>query len=122
MNYDEFLDSVQERARLSDRTEAERTSVAVLQALCDRLTSDETHDLLAQLPYQLKTAVIVSRSPQPISAGEFVDLVAREVDLSPDEARNRIRAVFATLREAVSWGEFQDVLEELDPDYADLLA
>jgi uncharacterized protein (DUF2267 family) len=30
--------------------------------------------------------------------------------------------VFATLRQAVSWGAFEDVLEQLDPDYADLLA
>jgi uncharacterized protein (DUF2267 family) len=32
------------------------------------------------------------------------------------------RAVFGTLREAVSWGELEDVPLELDPEYADLLA
>jgi hypothetical protein len=30
--------------------------------------------------------------------------------------------VFGTLREAVSWGELEDVPLELDPEYADLLA
>jgi hypothetical protein len=30
--------------------------------------------------------------------------------------------VITTLREAVSWGEFQDVLEEVDPEYADFVA
>jgi hypothetical protein len=30
--------------------------------------------------------------------------------------------VFATLRAAVTRGEFEDVLEQLDPEYADLLA
>jgi hypothetical protein len=30
--------------------------------------------------------------------------------------------VFGTLREAVSWGELEDVVLQLDPEYADLLA
>jgi uncharacterized protein (DUF2267 family) len=122
MKHDEFLKRVQQRAGMSDRSEAERTSVAVLQNLCDRLTGDEADDLLAQLPYQLKTAVIVSPSAQQMSADEFVARVADDLELSPDEARDRIRAVFGTLREAVTPGEFDDVLAQLDPAYADLLA
>jgi hypothetical protein len=43
------------------------------------------------------------------------------LDVSADEARKRIRAVFGTLREAVSWGA-GGLLLELDPEYADLLA
>jgi uncharacterized protein (DUF2267 family) len=39
-----------------------------------------------------------------------------------DEARARIRALLATLREAVTRGELEDVLAQLDPEYADLLA
>lgn len=38
--------------------------------------------------------------------------------MSPDEARIRIRAVFGTIREAVTPGEFDDVAQ-LDPEYAD---
>jgi uncharacterized protein (DUF2267 family) len=38
------------------------------------------------------------------------------------EAKQRTQAVFATLREAITLGEFRDVLEQLDPEYADLLA
>jgi uncharacterized protein (DUF2267 family) len=45
MQNDEFVEKVAERAGL-ERNEAERTSVAVLQALCDRLTGDDAHDLL----------------------------------------------------------------------------
>lgn len=48
--------------------------------------------------------------------------MARDLDITPDEARSRIRAVFGTLRRAVTWGEFEDVLAQLDPEYADLLA
>lgn len=57
-----------------------------------------------------------------MTAAEFVERVARVLELEPEEARTRVRAVFSTLREAVSWGEFQDVFEQLDPEYADFLA
>lgn len=66
--------------------------------------------------------MIVSPSAQPTSANEFLDRVARQLEISPEEARSRIRAVFGTIREAISRGEFVDVLEQLDPEYADLLA
>lgn len=122
MKYGDFVDRVAERAGLSDRAEAERTVVAVLQELCDRITGDEAWDLLAQLPAQLKEAVIISPAAVPLTADEFVERVARELELSPEEAPNRVRAVFGTLREAVSWGELEDVLAQLDPEYADLLA
>lgn len=121
MSFDEFLGEVERRAGIS-REDAERTSIAVLQELCDHLTGDEAPDMLTQLPYRLKTTLIVSPSPLRISKDEFVERIARELEVPADEARTRIRAVFATLRQAVSWGAFEDVLEQLDPDYADLLA
>jgi hypothetical protein len=34
----------------------------------------------------------------------------------------RTRSIFAPIYEAVRLGEFRDVLEQLDPGYADLLA
>ncbi len=122
MKHDEFVDRVAGRAGISDPAEAERAAVAVLQELCDRITGDEAWDLLAQLPAQLKTAVIVSPSALPLGADEFVDRVARELDVSPEEARAHVRAVFGTLRETVTRGELEDVLAQLDPEYADLLA
>jgi uncharacterized protein (DUF2267 family) len=66
--------------------------------------------------------VIVTQAAIPLTADEFVERVARDLELEPGESRKRVRAVFSTLREAVSWGEFQDVLEQLDPEYADFLA
>jgi uncharacterized protein (DUF2267 family) len=122
VKYDVFVDRVAERAGLADRGEAERTAVVVLQELSDRITGDEGWDLFAQLPAQLKTAVIISPAALPLSAEEFIERVARELELSPEEAHSRVRAVFGALREAVTWGELEDVLAQLDPEYADLLA
>ena len=122
MKFDEFLDRVQERTGLDDRAEVERTVVTVLQALCDRITAKEARDLLAQLPAKLQTSVTVTIAQMPMTRDDFVERIGGELHVSHGEARNRIRAVFATLREAVSWGELEDVILELDPEYADLLA
>lgn len=66
--------------------------------------------------------MIVSPAAIELSRDEFVERVAEELDVAPGEARDRVRAVFATIREAISPGEFRDVLEQLDPEFADLLA
>jgi uncharacterized protein (DUF2267 family) len=122
MSYDEIVKRVHERAGLAERFDAEATTIEVLQELCDRLSGKEAHDLLSQLPGELQRAVIVSPNPLPIDRDTFVENIARELRIPNDEARKRIRAVVGTLREAVSWGEFQDILEELDPEYADFVA
>jgi uncharacterized protein (DUF2267 family) len=122
VKFQDFIRNVGERAGIADRFEAEKTSVVVVQALCDRLTGKEAIDLLAQLPGMFREMIIVSPAALPISIDDFVGRVAEELGIPPDDARSRIRAVFATLREAVTPGEFRDVLEQLDPEYADLLA
>jgi uncharacterized protein (DUF2267 family) len=122
VKYDEIVRRVQERSRIADRSDAEGTLIEVLQELCDRLSGKEARDLLAQLPGELQRAVIVSPSPLPVDHDTFIANIGRELGISDEEARKRIRAVVSTLREAVTWGEFQDVLEELDPQYADFVA
>jgi len=122
VKFEEFVRRVGERAGIADRFEAERTAVVVLELLCDRLTEKEAHDLLSQLPALFNELVAYTPAQLPITADEFVDRVAGSLRISPSEARTRIRAFFTTLREAVTRGELQDVVELLDPEYADLLA
>jgi len=122
MKYTEILEALQKRAGLDDRYEAERTLDTVLRTLSDRLTGDEADDLLAQLPSQLQETIPVTRAAMPMTPQEFVQRVSRQLGVSEAEARERIRAVFAVLRQAVTRGEFEDVMAQLDPEYADLIA
>jgi uncharacterized protein (DUF2267 family) len=122
MKYHEFRKAVEERAGIDDPEEAERTAVVVLQALADRLTGGEADDLLAQLPEPLKSTIKVTEAADPMDPDEFVDRIARELQLPHADARDRVRAVFSVLREAVTPGEFEDVLSQLDREYVDLLA
>jgi uncharacterized protein (DUF2267 family) len=57
-----------------------------------------------------------------MGADDFVRRIGRELGIPEDEARDRVRAVLAVLREAVPRGELEDAIAQLDPEYAHLLA
>jgi uncharacterized protein (DUF2267 family) len=122
VEYDDIVDQVQERTELESRVEAERSFLVVLQLLCDRLSGDESWDLLAQLPAKAKKSVLITAVPVRVTREELVARAARQLAVPIEEARERLRAVFATLREAVTGGELDDVIRELGGEWADLLA
>jgi uncharacterized protein (DUF2267 family) len=115
--------TVAARAGVSRRY-ADEIILATLTALGERITPDETKDLLAQLPKKYKQHVNAVSNPNAMSADEFVARVAElegERAPSADDARVHVRAVFVTLTEAVNTGELRDVLEQLSDDFAPLL-
>jgi uncharacterized protein (DUF2267 family) len=122
MKYDQMVKAVDERAGTGDRAEAERTLRVVVQALADRLLGGEADDLLAQLPEPLKSEIRITDEADPMNPQEFVERVARDLGLPEDEARDRVRAVFGTLHEAVTEGEWEEVVGQLDKQYAALIA
>jgi uncharacterized protein (DUF2267 family) len=122
VKYDQMVKAVEERAGLGDRAEAERTLRVVVQALADRLLGGEADDLLAQLPEPLKSEITVTPQADPMNPQEFVERVERDLGVPEDEARDRVRAVFGTLHEAVTEGEWEEVVGQLDRKYAELIA
>jgi uncharacterized protein (DUF2267 family) len=122
VKYDQMVKAVEERAGIVDREDAERTLRVVVQALADRLLGGEADDLLAQLPEPLKSEIRVTDEADPMKPQEFVQRVARELDLPEEEARDRVRAVFGTLQEAVTEGEWEEVVGQLDRKYAELIS
>jgi uncharacterized protein (DUF2267 family) len=118
MNYETFIDRVGRRAGVP----AERAEVltrAALHTLSDRLTAGEAMDLAAQLPKKLQMPLRPQReTAERFSLAEFTRRTAERAGVDQAIAENGIRAVFATLREAVSGGEFDDVLAQLPPDFA----
>ena len=122
MKYDRMVKAVEERAGLGDWAESERTLRVVVQALSDRLLGGESDDLLAQLPEPLKSEITVTPLADPMNPQEFVERVARDLGLPEEQARDRVRAVFSTLHEAVTEGEWEEVVGQLDRAYAELIA
>jgi uncharacterized protein (DUF2267 family) len=119
---DEFIKAVAERAEIS-RGDAETATTTALATLGERLDPGEATDLAAQLPGELggplRRAV---RDPEVFSAADFIHRVAERRGIAPNDAEKRVRAVMATLQEAVSAGEVEHVLSQLPTDYLELMA
>ncbi|MFJ6198887.1 DUF2267 domain-containing protein [Micromonospora sp. NPDC092111] len=123
MNYDTFVDQVARRTR-TDPERAVALTHATLATLAERLTGGEVLDLATQLPAPLRLALRPSPSTEAadrFGAAEFVARVGQRADLDEPAARDVVRAVFVTLREAVSGGEFDDVVIQLPRDYRDMV-
>jgi uncharacterized protein (DUF2267 family) len=123
MNYDTFVDQVAQRTRTSSERAVELTR-ATLETLAERLTGGELLDLAAQLPKPLQLVL----KPTPgleaadrFGAAEFVARVGQRAGVDANAARDTVRAVFTTLREAVSGGEFDDIVVQLPRDYREMV-
>jgi len=123
MNYETFVDKVAQRARTSPERAVGLTR-ATLETLAERLTGGEVLDLAAQLPKPLQRIL----KPHPdteaadrFGAAEFIARVGQRAGVDGNAARNAVRAVFTTLREAVTGGEFDDVVVQMPRDYRDMV-
>jgi uncharacterized protein (DUF2267 family) len=126
MQNDEFVKAVRERTDLESDEEAEQTAFIVLNALAERISSGEAGDLYAQLPDPLKTRLLAhlptDDAARRLSADDYVRRVASALNVDEETAEQRIRAVFDVVRKAVTQGEFEDVLSQLDRSYRGLVA
>jgi uncharacterized protein (DUF2267 family) len=116
-----FTEEVAERAGI-DRHEARLATEAALQTLGDRISGGQADDLAAQLPPEMRAPLERGKEETngaavPMSLAEFVRAVAEREGVSPKQAREHARAVFATLREWVSEEELSDTFAQLPNDY-----
>ena len=122
MKHGEFINHVAERAEVP-KDLAETLACETLRTLADRLAGGEPHDLASQLPQELK-ACMEPASPEGHRFGpdEFLARVASAADVDREKATRGVRAVMATVREAVTPGEFDDVVAQLPDEYRALIS
>jgi uncharacterized protein (DUF2267 family) len=121
VQYDEFIRSVAEGAGIS-REDAERLTAATLRTLAERITGGEAEDLAAQLPEELKPYLTgVEEEAERFDVDTFIARVADRAGTDPDQALAHVGAVFATLREAVTAGELDDIAAQLPDGLRDLV-
>jgi uncharacterized protein (DUF2267 family) len=121
-----FFERVAERAGL-DPDVARDATEAVLETLGERIAGGEVEDLIARLPLTLHDAL---RRGEERSGGKatrmgvdaFVRRVAEREGVDLDTARDHVRAVMRTLRDAVGSDEFSDVTVELPDEYVSVLS
>lgn len=127
MNATAFYALVMETLEIDDRAKGRAITAAVLQALRDRLTSDEARHARAQLPRPLKRVWDfghdVDQRPIRMHRREFYARVRKEADLRSElEARDGTLAVFAALKEQLSPGEADDIAAQLPKDLKEVWA
>lgn len=122
MEYDAFLAKAAERSGVSPDV-AETLTRATFEVLADRISGGEAQDLAEPLPEPLKSWL---RTDEEIAKGygpnSFVRRVADRAEVPHELAEAGIRAVLATLREAVGDQEFRDATAQLPREYDVLLS
>jgi uncharacterized protein (DUF2267 family) len=117
MKYDEFIARVAENVGVSS-AEAEKLTSATLETLAERITGGEARDLAAQLPLPLQNTLLpASEEAEGFSFNEFVRRTAERAGMDAGVAEIAVDAVLVTLRDAVTPGEFDDVLSQLPQDF-----
>ena len=121
MQFEEFVHEVADRTGVS-RDDAEFLVRATLRTLAERLSGGEAEDLRAQLPKQLQAELIPPQEEaQGFDVEEFARRVAARSGIDEADAGAGVVAVLSVIRDAVTPGEFGDVLAQLGRDFADLV-
>ena len=120
MKHGEFIKHVHERAGVP-KDMAGTLTRATLETLADRLAGGEPHDLASQLPPELQHYVRPGEKvPERFGVEEFIGRVAAAAKVDGETARRGVRAVLITVREAVTPGEWDDVMAQLPAEYSEI--
>ena len=121
MQYQEFVERVENRIE-PENTGASGTAIAAtLDTLSERISGGEASDLAAQLPTELKGQLTASsEEAEEFPLDEFYRRVAERENLSVPDATLHAQAVVRTLREATSGGEMDDIRSQLPGEYTSL--
>ncbi len=121
MKYDEFIDGVADRAGLSS-DEAIVMTDAVLVTLAERISGGEARDLASQLPQELQDPLMSADEPaEPFGLVEFVRRVGDRAGVDDIDALDGVRAVLGTVGQAVTTGEFEDIMAQLPQEFRELV-
>jgi uncharacterized protein (DUF2267 family) len=114
MAVESFLRRVADRAGVRE-DDARRVTEAVLETLAERIAGGEVDDLIARLPVELHEPLRRGRdrtggkaSAMPLE--EFERRVAGREGPGAADVRDHLRAVLATLRDAVGEDGFSDIM------------
>ena len=118
MDHDDFLGTVQQRADLSSRGEADTATRAVLTTLGERIQDGEANDLASQLPIEIDRHLEEADSGQQFDFEEFASRVAERVELDSlaDRPGQLAQAVMSVVADATDTGQFQEVVTHLPQD------
>ncbi|MEU5942206.1 DUF2267 domain-containing protein [Micromonospora sp. NPDC047548] len=113
MDSNDFIGLVAKRANTSS-AQATALTRATLRTLAERIDGGEARDLATQLPEELQAyAFASSETGERFGLDVFVQRVSGRAEVDPALAEAGMRAVFDTLRETVTPGEYDDAISQL---------
>ncbi|MFW5802483.1 MAG: DUF2267 domain-containing protein [Verrucomicrobiota bacterium] len=120
MNFDEFMGKVQHRARLADTGEAVRTARVVLQNLAARVSPGERKDMAAQLPREVAYYLDQVPASETFNLQTLYDRISKDEGVDKPLAVFHANAVASVLRDALTGGEANEVIEQLPAEFRGL--
>jgi uncharacterized protein (DUF2267 family) len=129
MQRKEFLNKVQDYGGLENADEALHMTEIFLSTLGEWLYRTEAHNMASQLPKEFQKFPFKEQDPEHTRAEvdsypleEFYNRIKGRADVTFKEAVKIAKAVAQALKEAVSPGEIENVLEELPDEFNELFA
>ncbi|MFP4164458.1 MAG: DUF2267 domain-containing protein [Chitinispirillaceae bacterium] len=120
MEYMEFVKRVRAKARIETLHDAEVAVKATLATLGERLDEKDVRSLGAQIPSELKAFLSGRHRFSRFSLEEYYNRVSARADMGYPEAVERSRAVMSVMREAITEGLVEKILDQLPPDFREL--
>ncbi|MFC4035190.1 DUF2267 domain-containing protein [Streptomyces polygonati] len=121
MDFPEFVQSVATRASLS-REESRDLSRATLELLGHLISSGEAREFALELPDELRDYVRQgAEHTERFDYNEAVRRIHQRVGLSEPESDRGIRAVLATLRDAVSEVAFNNAMSQIGHEFLQVI-
>lgn len=132
MNKDDFIKAVMDKTDIQDKHIAERGIQIVFSILSHRLTDEESSDVSAQLPEDLKRVWnnqvwitnffrLSGKRLKYRHRIELMSLVENEIlrEQLPLHAENLTKAVFHVLKQQITPGESEDISAQLPEEIKD---
>ncbi|MEU5943871.1 DUF2267 domain-containing protein [Micromonospora sp. NPDC047548] len=123
MEYQDFINAVATRAKVSTDQAATLTS-ATLETLADRISGGQAEDLAYQLPEGLDDHLrrpLGRERAASFGLEEFVRRVADRPNIDRSLAGAGVSAVLTTLREAVTRDEFENAVAQLPKEFRQVI-
>lgn len=120
MQYSEFIQQVKSQIDIDSDEQTKQVAEATLETLGERLSRTEQENLAAQVVDELKDMLLKRTDVHSYDLEEFYNRVSARADIGYPDAVKGSQAVVNVLTSAVSQGEIDDILTEIDEDFGEL--
>lgn len=121
MKYDEFMGKVQAKCRVGTTGEAVKATRATMETLAERLCGEEKNHLASQLPEEVAHYLHEIDRHEKFDVDEFFWRVSEREALDLPVSVHHARAVMDVIHEAVTPGQWDNLMEVLPEDYRPVL-